>query len=136
MNVLKRLTIGVAMTPMMLVGASANAQQSTHSANSSNTIETTPAMATMQMTAPADSVKAAPARSGAPAREAVALRLRSTVNAAAPAPVPRASADSKALMIVGAAGVVTGIIVGGDAGTILVLGGAGIGLYGLYKYMQ
>jgi hypothetical protein len=54
----------------------------------------------------------------------------------AAAPLPRGASDSKALMIVGLAAVVAGIVVGDDAGTILILGGAGIGLYGLYKYMQ
>ena len=57
-----------------------------------------------------------------------------TTNAVAP--FPRQRTDSKALMIVGLAAVVTGIVVGDDAGTILILGGAGVGLYGLYKYMQ
>jgi hypothetical protein len=39
-------------------------------------------------------------------------------------------------MIVGGAAVVTGLIAGGDAKTILVIGGAGVGLYGLYLYLQ
>ncbi len=48
----------------------------------------------------------------------------------------RALAQSQVLMIVGGAAVVTGILVGGPAGTLLVLGGAGIGGYGLYLYLQ
>lgn len=44
--------------------------------------------------------------------------------------------QSKILMIVGGAAVLTGAIAGGDAGTILIVGGAGFGLYGLYLYLQ
>jgi hypothetical protein len=83
----------------------------------------------------AASAGAASAATG-PAATAVALRMKHLENEA-PAPLPRGGrADSKALMIVGLAAVVAGLVVGDDAGTILVLGGAGIGLYGLYKYMQ
>ena len=72
---------------------------------------------------------------GTLAGTAVALRMKHTTTNAV-APFPRQRTDSKALMIVGLAAVVTGIVVGDDAGTILILGGAGVGLYGLYKYMQ
>lgn len=43
---------------------------------------------------------------------------------------------AEALMIVGGAAFVAGLIIGGDAGTIVMLGGAGVGLYGLYLYLQ
>jgi hypothetical protein len=39
-------------------------------------------------------------------------------------------------MIVGGAGLLAGLIIGGDAGTALAVGGAVIGLYGLYLYLQ
>jgi hypothetical protein len=48
----------------------------------------------------------------------------------------RGFSQSQVLMIVGGAAVVTGLIAGGDAKTILVIGGAGVGLYGLYLYLQ
>jgi len=38
-------------------------------------------------------------------------------------------------MIVGGAAVLVGAIAGDDAGTILIIGGAGFGLYGLYMYL-
>lgn len=41
-----------------------------------------------------------------------------------------------ALMGVGGAAVVIGLLIGGDGGTILALGGAVIGLVGLYRYLQ
>lgn len=39
-------------------------------------------------------------------------------------------------MIVGGAILLAGAIIGGDAGTIIMIGGAGIGIYGLYLYLQ
>lgn len=44
--------------------------------------------------------------------------------------------QSRAMMIVGLGGLVAGAIIGGDVGTIFMVGGAVIGLYGLYKYLQ
>ena len=41
-----------------------------------------------------------------------------------------------ALMVVGAAAIVVGAIIGGDAGTIFMIGGAVAGLIGLYQYLQ
>ena len=41
-----------------------------------------------------------------------------------------------ALMVVGGAAVLTGLIIGDDAGTIIAVGGAVMGLYGLYEYLQ
>lgn len=41
-----------------------------------------------------------------------------------------------ALMIVGGAAMVAGAIIGGDAGTIFLIGGAVVGLWGLYNYLQ
>lgn len=44
--------------------------------------------------------------------------------------------SSKALMIVGGAAFVAGLIIGGDGGSILAVGGAVVGLYGLYTYVK
>lgn len=44
--------------------------------------------------------------------------------------------QARALMIVGGAALITGAIIGGDPGTIIMVGGAIIGLYGLYQYLQ
>ena len=40
------------------------------------------------------------------------------------------------LMIVGGAAFLAGAIIGDDAGTLIMIGGAGIGLWGLYLYLQ
>ena len=47
----------------------------------------------------------------------------------------KSSKNSLALMIVGGAALVVGAVIGGDAGTIVMLGGAGVGLYGLYLFL-
>lgn len=49
---------------------------------------------------------------------------------------PRRGTSSTALMIVGGAAFLAGAVIGGDAGTIIMIGGAAIGLYGLYLYLQ
>ena len=43
---------------------------------------------------------------------------------------------ARAMMVVGAAALVTGAIIGGDPGTIVMVGGAVIGLIGLWEYLQ
>ena len=40
------------------------------------------------------------------------------------------------LMIVGGATLLAGAVIGGNAGTIIMIGGAAIGIYGLYLYLQ
>jgi len=44
--------------------------------------------------------------------------------------------QARALMIVGGAALITGAIIGGSPGTIIMVGGAVVGLYGLYQYLQ
>ena len=41
-----------------------------------------------------------------------------------------------ALMVVGGSAFLLGAIIGGDAGTIFMIGGAVTGLIGLYQYLQ
>ena len=40
-----------------------------------------------------------------------------------------------ALMVVGGAALLTGLIIGDSAGTVIAVGGALVGLYGLYEYL-
>ena len=58
--------------------------------------------------------------------------------AARSAAFPRRSESSqnRAMMIVGAAALIVGAVIDKPAGTIIMIGGAGIGLYGLYKYLE
>ena len=56
-----------------------------------------------------------------------------TVNASAASMGAR---EGKAAAIVGAAVVVIGLVVGGDSGTVIAIGGAGLGLFGLYIWQR
>lgn len=60
-------------------------------------------------------------------------RFAAADDAAAVLPPTRAS---KALMLAGAALLVTGLIIGDDAGTLVAVVGAGIGAYGVYLYFE
>ena len=44
--------------------------------------------------------------------------------------------ENKALMIVGAAGLIVGGIVGGHSGTVIMVGGTVVGLVGLWNYLK
>jgi hypothetical protein len=44
--------------------------------------------------------------------------------------------QSRAMMIVGGVALVVGAIIGGDPGTIVMVGGAVVGLVGLYDYLR
>jgi hypothetical protein len=69
-------------------------------------------------------------RAGVHAREA-ARPIQPTVAA------PRAGlGQARAMMIVGLAALIAGAIIDGTVGTIVMVGGAVIGLVGLYEYLQ
>src|SRR5215471_17789488 len=44
--------------------------------------------------------------------------------------------QSTALIIVGGAAILVGAVIGGTPGTVFIVGGAVVGLYGLYEYLQ
>ena len=48
----------------------------------------------------------------------------------------RGLSQAEVLMIVGGAAFLAGAIIGDVAGTLIMIGGAGIGLWGLYLYLQ
>jgi hypothetical protein len=54
----------------------------------------------------------------------------------APASSGPGLSQPQALMIVGGAAILVGAIVGDTAGDVFMVGGAVVGLYGLYKYLQ
>jgi hypothetical protein len=83
--------------------------------------------------APASAVSLAPTLAATHLEFATEDRAPLTVNAAASRMGPR---DGRAAAIVGGAAVVTGLIVGGDGGTALVIGGVGLGLFGLYVWQR
>ena len=78
---------------------------------------TQPAPAGPTMDAASVAVRHAPATDAAPARRA-------------------GYGQPVALMVVGGAAVLVGLIIGGGAGTAIAIGGAVAGLVGLYQYLQ
>lgn len=71
-------------------------------------------------------------------RSSVAFRMPAAPADADPAlPATHAAfTRGQALMIVGGATLLAGLIIGGDAGTAVAVGGALIGVYGLYLYLK
>jgi hypothetical protein len=52
------------------------------------------------------------------------------------APIDRHQGQDVALMAVGAGAMIVGALVGDKAGTIILIGGAAVALYGLYHYLE
>ena len=73
-----------------------------------------------------------------PTRNALSVAVRTAIPATTSSPQANNAGlgQNQALMIVGGAAILVGAIVGGDAGTFFMVGGAVVGLYGLYKYLQ
>ena len=65
----------------------------------------------------------------------VAAHAISTSHGAPPVFQDKKPKRSVAFMIVGGAALVVGAVIGDDAGTIVMLTGAAIGLYGLYRFL-
>jgi hypothetical protein len=78
--------------------------------------------------------------SGAPVASRMTVGVRKSLNAPAPVPAPRIpradTRQNRAMMIVGGAAMLTGAVVGGDAGTLISVGGAVVFLWGLYQFLQ
>jgi hypothetical protein len=91
-------------------------------------------------TPPAD-VAVAPQRpASGPTMEAATIAVRpaesKTLQLNAAAAPRKGYGQPVALMVVGGAAVLTGLIIGDAPGTIIAVGGAVMGLYGLYEYLQ
>lgn len=103
----------------------------------SDSRDESPAAAALAVVPPAltDSVTPAP-RGPSLASARVASHAISAPRGAPPVIQRRSSnRNAVALMIVGGAALVVGAVIGSDAGTLVMLGGAGIGLYGLYLFL-
>src|SRR5689334_1112837 len=92
--------------------------------------------------APTDSVVAAVAApvSSAPttANASVGIHRTSTAPALGTAtPAPQGSVGrNPAMMIVGGVALLVGAVVGGESGTIIMIGGGVLGIYGLWQYLK
>ena len=97
---------------------------------------------TVSVTTPAPTVDAPRAAEATRAPLATQPRgvaiSRHTVTDSTTPPVPAPANNNQgntALMLVGAGTMIVGAIVGGDAGTIILLGGAALGIFGLFRYL-
>ena len=85
----------------------------------------------------APSVMYQPATAGArPAAAPVVVNHQAAAKDAARMERHVGAGKDAALMVVGAAGIITGALIGGGAGTAVAIGGAAVGLYGLYNFVK
>jgi hypothetical protein len=108
-NEMRLLAIGFALA---LIPAAANAQQSSNVAAKGPTIQS----AAVGFQVKETKVDASTKVNAAPTR-------------------PRAGQDV-ALMVVGVGAMIVGALVGDTAGTIIIIGGAAMALFGLYHYLE
>lgn len=100
------------------------------------------AASAQEVAAPPQTQPAVTTPPAGPSLDAATVGLRAEQNVQIPAKgtvvaqARRGTTDATALMIVGGAAFLAGAVIGGDAGTIIMIGGAGVGLYGLYLYLQ
>ena len=121
-------SIAFAAVASLMLGAPLRAQDAT--------LASAPA-APAAVAAPAAQVDAAPVTAAGPTNAAAAVGVRRTpAETAAPVPAGGYHDRGTALMIVGGAAILTGIVIGNGAGYAISVGGAVIGLYGLYLYLQ
>lgn len=105
-----------------------------------------PSAAPLAIAAPTIATSAFAERVVAPARTIPAgvtqskggVNARMNASTNAPYAVRVSSQDSRnpAMMIVGGAALIVGAVVGGQAGTIVMVGGGILGLVGLWNYLQ
>jgi hypothetical protein len=77
-----------------------------------------------------------PAVPTGPSMQASTLSPRFSSDAALKAnAMRRPSGSGVGLMVLGGAALITGLIIGDDAGTVIAVGGAIVGLYGLYVFL-
>ncbi len=93
---------------------------------------------TDQVPTAVSSSMAAPAPNFGPMSGREASTFESTTPAfIAPAfPGQARESENVAFMIVGGAALVVGSVIGGDAGTLMMVGGGVVGLVGLYRYLR
>lgn len=120
-------SLGFAFGAALLLGAPLRAQAA---ALSSTGVDSAASVAPI-------TAEFAPVAAG-PTRDAATVAVRHTSAADAPAPQPAARGHDRgvALMIVGGAAILTGVVIGNGAGYAISVAGAVVGLYGLYQYLQ
>ena len=126
-SMLPVIAVAVAATPLAAQSATRNADATS----------VTPAVAPTGM--PVARQAAAPVSGAARYDGVVGVRARPAVIAApefSPAPVPAVGSRGVPMMIVGGVALIVGAAVGGDSGNIIMVGGAVIGLIGLWNFVK
>jgi len=71
-----------------------------------------------------------------PASESARVGVRASRTSEPPPPRPADTSRNRALMAAGGAALLVGLIIADDAGTLLAVGGAVVGLYGLFRFLE
>jgi hypothetical protein len=116
--------LGVAVTAVMLLVVSVPAHAQHTDAVTDSSIDTAAVQA------------AAPPQAASVMAPVGLQRQQATAQQPAMAATGTTAGQSEAMMAVGAGAIILGAIIGGQAGTIFMVGGGVLGLYGLWKYMQ
>ena len=133
----------VPMAAALLAAPAARAQQpSTAEAVTSAIADSstaTPTASPNESAAPTASPVATP--TAGPTRDAAVAgvhRAAATIATGTEATAPRSRGygQAQALVIVGGVALLAGLIIGGGAGYAIAVGGAVVGLFGLYQYLQ
>lgn len=120
---LRRFALVSAVAVVSMLGApAANSQQSRSPSDDVSPVRMAPAGPTLD--GASAGVKALPGRPLAADESEAAMQTRLGLG------------QARALMVVGFAAVVIGLLVGDGPGTLIAIVGAGVGLYGLYHYLK
>lgn len=132
-RVIARVTIAIALfaLPELLAAQSDASTNRTAAVRSADSVS-------LQVTPASASIVAATSVSSGPQISPIALtRFAPAVPAAPPAPEDNINVGQNvALMAVGVAAVVTGVIIGGNGGGAIAVTGGVVGLIGLYRYLR
>jgi len=123
---------------LLLLAAPLVAQNTSSTPPARDTSELAASAATVSATSPADVVLQNPSLGKLPAWvTAVSVTRDTTVRRSfVRAAESGANSQNAAMMIVGGAAVLGGAIIGGKAGTVVMIGGTAVGLVGLWRYLQ
>lgn len=136
MTIQRSLTAAVAV---LFLAAPLGAQGASQRAAQNTTLPDVPSVAVTAAAAVPGSA-AEPMPSLAPTRADATVGVHESARAPEPVPAPlpmrERTSRNVAMMIVGGAGLIVGAVVGGDSGTIIMIGGGALGLYGLWQYLK
>ena len=146
MNERLRFRVALPIVVGLLLAAPAGAQAPASVANEADRAATTPSLTRTDAPRSDAAHPAEDARGSSAVVAPSAEGLRAGVRAAVarednrtPSTIAmqsRGLSQAEVLMIVGGAAFLAGAVIGDDAGTLIMIGGAGIGLWGLYLYLQ